>query len=734
MMRKSLVFILFMAVVPVELVAIIVNNTDDSGSGSLRQAIIDANANPGQDTITMATPGTLSLLSPLPPITQPVIIDGTGQNFIIDGNNNAAVGLEIQTTASNSEIFNLSFQNIGISTIGQSAHGIIVDADGVVLDGITITNVFGFAGLDAIGQNGGIAIGVELNGNAGTVLNSSISQVTGGNGGTGSAGAPSFGGPGGAGGKAVSISINGINNTIDQNNMLALNTGGTGGDGGTGISLSGAGGSGGAAISIEINSSGNTVTNNSNLANNVGGNGGDGGSLFVEGGSAGLAVSIAINGASNIISNNDMLQLNTGGNAGAGFGTGTLTAPSGGLGASFFVTGSDNTIEQNTNLGLNTGGTGGTGPAGPVEGFPGGTGGAGASVFISGSGNDNTIFQNSSVLSNTGGDGGQGGQGGFDQTFPAGDGGSGGNGVHMFIIGSGNDIRENLLNAIHTAGSGGPGGIGDPDGQPGDDGATFGILVDTGNEDSILTNSIFGSASQPGIQLINEGNDEQVEPTITSFASCGDLVSVTGELNNNDASLGNRQYIIEFFSNGTSSDPEQGQIFIGQITVTTDANGNVSFAEEFSPVAAFADNDFITATATLNSGTPINNTSEFSVPIQASIGQPVDNVSVESQDGDPVTITLSGMSSTPMMFEIIQQPTNGTLSTITPLTGPPNITAEVIYTPNANFAGFDSFVYSFEDDDCIGIVTIKVLSGDPNRDLTPLIADKYGPFCNLLLN
>jgi hypothetical protein len=60
-----------------------VSNTGDSGSGSLRQAILEANANSGLDTIVFQIPGTgpftISPGSTLPPITDPVIIDGTTQ-------------------------------------------------------------------------------------------------------------------------------------------------------------------------------------------------------------------------------------------------------------------------------------------------------------------------------------------------------------------------------------------------------------------------------------------------------------------------------------------------------------------------------------------------------------------------------------------------------------------------------------------------------------------------------
>ena len=60
-----------------------VTNTADSGAGSLRQAILDANANPGPDTIEFAIPGsgvhTISPGSALPSVTDVVTIDGYTQ-------------------------------------------------------------------------------------------------------------------------------------------------------------------------------------------------------------------------------------------------------------------------------------------------------------------------------------------------------------------------------------------------------------------------------------------------------------------------------------------------------------------------------------------------------------------------------------------------------------------------------------------------------------------------------
>ena len=60
-----------------------VTNTNDVGSGSLRQAILNANASPGFDIINFAIPGTgvktILPLTPLPRITDQIFIDGWSQ-------------------------------------------------------------------------------------------------------------------------------------------------------------------------------------------------------------------------------------------------------------------------------------------------------------------------------------------------------------------------------------------------------------------------------------------------------------------------------------------------------------------------------------------------------------------------------------------------------------------------------------------------------------------------------
>ena len=72
------------AVLVVEPSLLVVTNTLNGGAGSLRQAILDANAHAGPDTITFAIPGAglhqiLPLAAGLPAITDPVTIDATTQ-------------------------------------------------------------------------------------------------------------------------------------------------------------------------------------------------------------------------------------------------------------------------------------------------------------------------------------------------------------------------------------------------------------------------------------------------------------------------------------------------------------------------------------------------------------------------------------------------------------------------------------------------------------------------------
>jgi hypothetical protein len=81
--RAGILALVCLPVLAMSAATFTVTNTDDSGPGSLRQAILDANANAGADTIAFDIPGngvhTIQPQTPLPEISDPVTIDGYTQ-------------------------------------------------------------------------------------------------------------------------------------------------------------------------------------------------------------------------------------------------------------------------------------------------------------------------------------------------------------------------------------------------------------------------------------------------------------------------------------------------------------------------------------------------------------------------------------------------------------------------------------------------------------------------------
>src|SRR5690349_19491198 len=84
-----------------------VTTTADTGAGSLRQALLDANANPGLDTIAFRIASGVQTIRPasvLPSVTDPVVIDGTTQPgwtnnpiIVLDGSGLGPVSGSTQT-------------------------------------------------------------------------------------------------------------------------------------------------------------------------------------------------------------------------------------------------------------------------------------------------------------------------------------------------------------------------------------------------------------------------------------------------------------------------------------------------------------------------------------------------------------------------------------------------------------------------------------------------------------
>jgi hypothetical protein len=143
---------------------------------------------------------------------------------------------------------------------------------------------------------------------------------------------------------------------------------------------------------------------------------------------------------------------------------------------------------------------------------------------------------------------------------------------------------------------------------------SFGVEIDQGAvNDSILTNSI-NDNSGPGIVLSENGNDNQPAPALTSAVSSRSGTIVQGTL----TAAPDTTYLIQLFANqpagssGVGSGP--GQIFLLDISVTTDSGGAATFSANVKPPVEAGYT--IAATATSSTG----NTSAFSAAVSVTVG------------------------------------------------------------------------------------------------------------------
>lgn len=226
-------------------------NTADSGAGSLRQAILDANASAGADTIAFAIPGmgvkTIALLSALPIIIDTVTIDGTTQSPgsptpLIElngaGAGEAVTGLHV--LASNCVIRGLVINRFKGNGIELGSNGNVVEAS--------------FIGTDATGTS---AMG---NRETGVVVNSTSNNRIGGS----SPGARNV--ISGNFAHGVLILGNASGNLV-QGNFIGVNASGSGalGNVGDGVSLNSA------AYTVINNKVGGTAVGEGNvISGNVG--------------------------------------------------------------------------------------------------------------------------------------------------------------------------------------------------------------------------------------------------------------------------------------------------------------------------------------------------------------------------------------------------------------------------------------------------------------------------------
>ena len=148
----------------------VVTNTNDSGPGSLRQTILDFNANPDLTAITFSIPGggvqTITPLSAFPVMTHPGVLDGTSQpgwapNNLVIELNGASAGASVN--------------GLSIPAGNTTVRGLIINRfsqNGIVLQSIGNTIMGNFIGTNATGTS------ALANGGDGVLVSSGQSNNT----------------------------------------------------------------------------------------------------------------------------------------------------------------------------------------------------------------------------------------------------------------------------------------------------------------------------------------------------------------------------------------------------------------------------------------------------------------------------------------------------------------------------------------------------------------------------
>jgi len=421
--------------------AVSVTSTDDSGPGTLRNAITQINQAGISNSITFNVAGTIDLASPLPPISHFVTGIELNSNAVTINGGNASQALFVYESGASFALTNNGGATGGLTLQNAASRG------GTGGGGT-------FSGGGALGAGGGLFVAPNT-----TVTVQSVSfsdcQAVGGVGG-GVIGSTGAGGGGGGG-------MNGGNG---GNGGAPTNTGTIGGGGGGGGGYGSSGGSNG------LGSYG----------------GGGGGGLFFAGGVGGTPPNTAVVGGGGGGSDENAGAVGTsttGGNGGTGSsgsaGGGGSSGSSGGNGSGFSGGGGGGPGGATqggdaVNAGGGGGGSSGTitqgGPGGNVSGYFGGGGGSGGSAgdhgspaggggTYAGGGGGGTAFQSTGVTdaqggsSLFGGGGGAAGAGGNGGTGGFGGGGGGGvtGGTSVFGGGTGGSQAA-------AAGGGGGAGLG----------------------------------------------------------------------------------------------------------------------------------------------------------------------------------------------------------------------------------------------------------------------------------
>lgn len=611
----------------------VVTNVNDHGAGSLRQAILNANATAGPDMIVFNIPGsgvrTINLLFPLPEITDPVVIDATTQPEFAGA---PLIELNGQQPSSNTVGFLISaggsiirgfvvggfdraiYLKGGSGNVIQGNH-IGVDSNGTMVryndTGIFIYN----SSNNLVGGTSSAARNViSGNGADGIALAGSGNQIQGNFIGTNASGTVAV--PNGNNGIEIGSFAPASNNTIGgtapgAGNLISGNHYGVRGTGFGNLiqgNLIGTNAAGTAPI-------GNDVGVSSDGANNLIGGTEPGARNIISGNGIGVEIS----GSDSMLQGNFIGTDITGMIALANTSAGADASDHALVGGT--TPGSRNIISGNGGLGnITLGFNDGGGNAAMVQGNYIGTDVTG-NTALGNSPFGINVFSSNNLIGGTASGAGNVISG---NTVGVQIGGSTSGTVSMNLV-QGNLIglnangdaplpnRSDGVN-LNTASNTTIGGAGNTIAFNGRNG----ILITSGTGNLISGNSIFSNVSL-GIDLAPAGvtandpgdvdtgaNNRQNFPVLSSATNNGGSISIQGTFNSNP----NATFRLEFFSSPAcdSSGYGEGKSFIGSINVTTDGSGNVTggFSAAFN--VAVSNGAAITSTAT----DPANNTSEFS--------------------------------------------------------------------------------------------------------------------------
>jgi uncharacterized delta-60 repeat protein len=292
-------------------------NTNDSGYGSLRQAMINANNVTGTQLIDFKIPGSgpynINLVNLLPPLNETTILDATtqpgwsGTNLIrINGSGVPSITKTgIQVNGQNTEIYGFEISNFTGST---ASSGIEVNGDGIKIGAANKGNVINgcYNGILIVSVTGGIIqgnkIGTDRSG--GTAQGNAFGIFI-----TGNADNHLIGGTTAGTGNLISGNTGGVNEGYGifiTGGSTAINVQGNG----IGLNISGTAG-------IPNLRDGIFITNGSNL-NNIGGTGAGMGNKIAYNGNNGI--NITVTGSINNSIRRNSIFCNTGG--GISFSTG----------------------------------------------------------------------------------------------------------------------------------------------------------------------------------------------------------------------------------------------------------------------------------------------------------------------------------------------------------------------------------------------------------------------------